>query len=67
MTCAFAVLDKSYADTTKALQALSGLVRVSVFEFGSGTKKVGFLNSQQVSVFVRVVNITISKSILVLK
>ena len=52
---------------SKALQALSGSVRVSVFDFGSGTKKIGFLNSYQVSVFVRVVNITISKSILVLK
>ena len=55
MTCAFAVLDKSYATlliiVSKALQALSGSVRVSVFDFGSGTKKVGFLNPCHVSGF----------------
>ena len=36
---------------SKALQALSGSVRVSVFDFGSGTKKVGFLNPRHVSGF----------------
>ena len=48
---------------SKALQALSGSVRVSVFEFGSGTKKVGFLNPCHVSGFVRVIHITNSKYI----